>query len=459
MKIEYAALPLTRITVAPQEAQGPLEAWRHTVGHGGINALPLPPRVVAGARALRPRLIRIFLQEFFRIYPAAGRFDWTRLDPYMDALAQTGAQVVAAITIKPQPLFPTIDHRLWQPRDTAEWQKVVAALVRRYSVERPLVTHWEIGNETDIGEDGGSPYLIPDPDSYTAFYKMTVPAVLAAFPGAKVGGPAACWVDNEPLPGWVSRCRDAGLPLDFVSWHLYSDDAARHASGVEKAKRLLADFPGKRPEMLVTEWSNSFERASVEEQAFQPRRAALLAASILAMRDAGLDWSFYYHLWDQVCDPADFAPFFSEKGVANMVRHWNEVPHRFGLFGVGGEVRPQYFVYRMLSQMGEERIRAEPSDPSVRVLAARDDRKLSVLAVNVSDETPQDRLLTLAFVGRPPGPGVLSVHRIDAGRRWREKTLALLPVERRAVATLDPFECQVFSPADSVTLVTLEAPA
>jgi hypothetical protein len=50
-----------------------------------------------------------------------------------------------------------------------------------------------------------------------------------------------------------------------------------------------------------------------------------MAGSILAMREAGLDRSFYYHLWDQICFPEDFTPFFSERGVANMVRHWNEV--------------------------------------------------------------------------------------------------------------------------------------
>ncbi len=39
-----------------------------------------------------------------------------------------------------------------------------------------------------------------------------------------------------------------------------------------------------------------------------------------------------------------------------MYIHWNEAPHRFGLFGEGGQVRPQYFVYQMLSRMGEERL-------------------------------------------------------------------------------------------------------
>src|SRR5262249_32266054 len=102
-----AISPLPRSTVAIDvgKTQGPLELWRHALGHGGINPPPFPERVIEGVRRLQPRLIRLFLQEFFQIYPDHGQFDWSRLDPYMGAVARTGAKVVAAITIKPRVLF------------------------------------------------------------------------------------------------------------------------------------------------------------------------------------------------------------------------------------------------------------------------------------------------------------------------------------------------------------------
>ena len=46
--------------------------------------------------------------------------------------------------------------------------------------------------------------------------------------------------------------------------------------------------------------------------------------------------------------------------------------------------------------------------------------------------------------------------RIDADHRWKTDTLELLPIERREVDTPAVLQCQIFSPADSVTLVTLE---
>src|SRR5206468_6699449 len=122
-----ASLPVVKIDVDLGAERGDLEAWRQAIGRGGINSKPLPDRVVGGLAKLRPRLVRVFIQEFFDVYPEHGRFDWSRLDPYMEALAKTDAKVVAAITIKPKVLYPKIDQEIWKPNDVAEWQGVIGA--------------------------------------------------------------------------------------------------------------------------------------------------------------------------------------------------------------------------------------------------------------------------------------------------------------------------------------------
>ena len=463
MPQDILSCPRSDVTVDYGAPSGPLEIWRHSLGHGGINWRPLPPRVVEGVAKLKPRLVRIFLQEFFDLYPAAGRFNWTRLDPFLDSFARTGAKVVAAIAIKPRPLYPRIDPLVWRPSDVGQWQHLIREMVRRYSVQRPIVTHWEIGNETDIGENGGCPYLIPNPADYFEYYKMTIAPVLEAFPQAKVGGPACCWVDNEPLPGLVQFCRRTGTRLDFISWHRYDDDVAKHAEGVRKGWKLLEGFPGKRPEMFVTEWAKSFEGVSVEDRAFHPRRAALAAATAMAFLDERLDGSFYYHIQDQTFYRADFEPFFSPAGLAGMHTHWNEIPHRFGLFGVGEtspdsvqEVRPQYFAFQMLGRLGAERVAATSDHPDIRVLAGRAGGRTGAVLVNLNRQTSSDRVVTVRFANLPPGVKTLCTWRIDAGRRWDAEALELLPLERREVDAPASFGAQVFCPADSVTMIALE---
>jgi hypothetical protein len=455
MRKRSVNVPVSTVTVDAQAVTGPLEHWRHALGHGGINAKALPDRVVEGVKQLGPRLVRVFIQEFFRIYEGRGRFDWSRLDPYMDALARTGAKVVAAICIKPEALFPEVDAAQWRPRDAAEWQRVIAELVRRYSVERPIVTHWEIGNETDVGEDGGCPYLIPRPEDYAEYYTMTVKPILEVCPQAKVGGPAVASVFNEPLRGLIGFCRRTGTQLDFVSWHLYHSDPALHASHTRHVEALLDGYPGKRPELMLTEFNRRLsEPVSVEDQAQDPRRAASLAAILLALMRAGLDWSFYYHIWDQTCFREEFAPFFSPRGLKNMTRHWNEIPHRLGLFSVSGEVRPQYFVYQMLTQLGSEKLAASATG-DVSVLAGRGERGPAVLLVNYSIDERSDWAARVQFSHLLPGRKHLAVYRVGDGRRWCPESLMLKPVEEREVSTDEAFECHVLLPADSVALVRL----
>ncbi|MCK4284181.1 MAG: hypothetical protein KAX44_07675 [Candidatus Brocadiae bacterium] len=447
---------VTDVNIDAAPTGEPLEVWRHALSHGGVNWLPLPDRVVGGVRKLKPRLIRIFIQEFFRIYRGSGRFDWSRLDPYMDALAATGANVVAAITIKPKALYPQIDQSVWRPRDVAEWQNVIRELVRRYSVQRPLVTHWEIGNEPDIGEHGGCPYLITDPEEYGEYYAMTVRPIPEVFPEARVGGPALADVRHQLLPGLVEFCRRTGTQLDFVSWHLYTDSPAQHAECVRAARCALDGFAGPRPELMVTEWSSALGgKVSVEDQAYDPRRASLAVSSIIEMMAAGLDWSFYYHIWDQTCFHQDFAPFFSEGGIGRMARHWNEMPHRLGLFGVAERVRPQYFVYQALSQLGTERLAAD-SPGDLRVLAGRSDGRVGLLVVNHDAERTRDCIAALRFRNLRPGLKSLTVHRIGDDRMWCPETLELRPVEQREVCTQAGFECQVLVPAEGVAAVWLE---
>ena len=208
----FSLLPRVDIQVDAGDPTGPFEWWRHCFGHGAINNSPLPPRVVEGVKKLKPRLIRIFLQEYFNIYPAHGQFDWSILDPYMDALSQTGASIVATINLKPPVLFPVVDETIWRPNDVAEWQEVIYQLVKRYSVDRPIVTHWEHANEPDIGESGACPYLIPTAEENFEFYQTLIQPVLAAFPEAKVGGPAMAYDRSPILKGFIDLCGHQQYP-------------------------------------------------------------------------------------------------------------------------------------------------------------------------------------------------------------------------------------------------------
>jgi hypothetical protein len=177
------------------------------------------------------------------------------------------------------------------------------------------------------------------------------------------------------------------------------------------------------------------------------------------MLDAGPAWTFYYHAWDHPFAPDPLRAFLSADGIALPQRYWNEAPLRFGLFDEADSVRPQYFVYRMLSRLGQERLAAEvdAGNPYVRVLAARDERGAAALVVHLGDD--RERRVAVAeveFAHLTPGRKRLTIHRIDEDRRWSADRLDLDLLEAREVYATTSFRCQVLLPGDCVAMVRLD---
>lgn len=452
MHQKYDSLPRKVVSVDAGQTLGPLDYSRQMIGIGGMNSLPIPQSVREPIAKVGPNMIRVFLQEYFFIYPDHNTFDWTRLDAFMDSLEETGAKVMASICIKPKPLYPVIDPMVFMPNDVAEWQMVVRELVKRYSVDRNLVTHWGILNEMNIGEGGGCPHEIPDPNDYYTFYKFTADAVLEAWPEAKVGGPSAAGFDKSYLETFVNRCVKENTRLDFISYNIYSGRPEDHAGAARRAKELLSNACG-HVEIYETELNTWFPSAYVEEAAYSGRYAASLAAVLLELNETPISGSFQFDMYDSYVDPNEFEQFYST--TPNMLKHWNEIPHRFGLFDHDGTVRPQYFVYQMLKEMHGERLSACMDDNDIRAVACERENSYYLLLTNFSEQCSRDLVAELRLDGVKRGLYRLEVMRIDDHRRWDDQKMELIPVESRLTYALPFFTSHVLLPADSVTLVRM----
>ena len=150
-------------------------------------------------RALRPKIIRIFVDEYYDLLPAHGRYNFDKLDPNIDLILQTGAKPLMTICFKPKLLYPVVDHDIVEPNSWTEWEDLVYNVAKHYKDRNAGIRYWEVANEPDIGEDGGTPYRFK-PDSYVRYYQHTTAAVLRADPDARVGGPALASVRSPLLP-------------------------------------------------------------------------------------------------------------------------------------------------------------------------------------------------------------------------------------------------------------------
>lgn len=379
-----AAAPQTRqvtVTVDFVKTTGPMDMGWFALGQGGLSEEPMFADRVPEIRALRPRIIRLFLQEYYDLMPAIGRYHWATLDAAVDTILKTGAKPLMCIAFKPKVLFPKIDQDIVEPTNWEAWEELVYQLVRRYKDRGAGIRYWEVSNEPDIGEDGGCPYRFR-PESYVRYYQRTARAVLRADPEARVGGPALANPNSPILPALLEAAERDKTPLHFVSWHIYSSDPLRIRQTIERTRALIAKYPSVRVETFLDEWNMSL-RDPVLDPRFQP---CFIAEVAWQMKEAGLDSSCYYHIRDYHIEPATFARFLSPYGVALMTKWWNQMSQFDGLFDFQNRVRPSYFVFRLLSRLTGDRLALESTDAQVHGFAGRDEslRRSSILLWNFS---------------------------------------------------------------------------
>ena len=368
--VEVSAQPApARVELQFGDRLGPTRIHQMALGQGGLSPDPMWDDRVAEVRALRPGIIRLFIQEYFDLLPRAGRYQFDTLDRSVDLIRATGAEPLMCICFKPRVLFPEVNQDVVEPRDYRAWERLIERMVRHYQRRGSNIRYWEIANEPDIGEDGGCPYRFK-PDSYVRYYHHTAAAIRRADPAARIGGPALANVRSPILPTLLEAAQTNQLPVDFVSWHIYHSDPKAIRGTIEYVKDLLRQYPSLRPETFLDEWNMDLTNPPLDPR-FQP---CYVAEVIWQMKEAGLDYSCYYHIRDYYVDFDSFTRFFSPQGTAFMARWWNRMPQFDGLFDYQNRVRPAYFTFKLLSSLAGDQLRLSSNHLAVHGLAADDPR-------------------------------------------------------------------------------------
>jgi hypothetical protein len=407
------------------DRSGPLEIDRIALGQGGLSPEPMWAGQAEQIRMLHPRLVRLFIQEYFDLMPEVGRYHWETLDASVDLIRKAGATPLMNIDFKPKALFPQIDQRIVEPANYEEWERLIFEMVRHYKARGSQIKYWEIANEPDIGEDGGCPYLFT-PESYTRYYQHTANAILRADPDARVGGPALAYVKSPILPALLDAA-EKQAPLHFVSWHIYNSDPHRVRETIAYVHELLGRHPSLHPETILDEWNMAL-RDPPQDPQFQP---AYILETAYQMKEAGLDYSCYYHIRDHQIDPDVFARFMSPKGVALMARWWNRSPQWDGLFDYNGRTRASYFAFKLLSRLTGDRLVLHSDSANVNGLATYDER-LDIYNVLVWNFSKAPAKVEFAVEGIPAKMALRQVT-LDASAPSDDENVRLRPTRSKTV--------------------------
>ena len=107
-----------------------------------------------------------------------------------------------------------------------------------------------------------------------------------------VGGPAIAY-DLEFLEKFLEYCKEHKVPLDFISWHTYTDDPKAVAEKARRVRRLMVKYGYGDLLSVLDEWNYWWNK---EPQRFSrsSKAAAFQAAVLIYLQDALVDVAALY---------------------------------------------------------------------------------------------------------------------------------------------------------------------
>lgn len=243
-------------------------------------------------------------------------YRFSRTDDYIRAIVDTGAGIVYR-------LGESIEHskkkyNVAPPGDYEKWAAACIGIIRHYNEgwangPRHGIRYWEIWNEP---ENRPSMWTGSDEDYYR-LYGTAARAIKARFGDVMVGGPSVGAQGQlveghlQPSPflrGFLEYCRDNSVPLDFFSWHTYTDDPYLFAQKARAIRVLLNEYGFARTESHLNEWNylpeNDWTPLSLAGQGLKRRRwfekmggaqgAAFVVCALIYLQDSPIDVANYY---------------------------------------------------------------------------------------------------------------------------------------------------------------------
>jgi len=339
-------------------------------------------------------------------------YNFSYVDQVYDGLLANGVRPFVELSFMPRQLARRdIRQSFWYrpvvspPRDYGRWDALITAfarhLVERYGIDEVSQWYFEVWNEPNLDFWGGE----PKQSTYWSLYDHTARSVKAVDTRLRVGGPAtaqAAWV-----PDFIRHCKQNGVPVDFISSHVYGDDTAENIFGsaepvardrmvcraVQKVHSEIQASPLPSLPLIWTEFNASF--ANHPQVTDAPYMGPWLAETVRQCDGFLQDMSYW-----------TFSDVFEEGGVVKTPFYGG-----FGLLAVGGIPKPAFNAFALLHQLGEERFRA---DAEGALLTRRSDGALVLAIWNYTEIGSSGKARRVVLTVKNSAARTASVQSLDA---------------------------------------------
>lgn len=285
-------------------------------------------------------------------------YNFSYIDQIYDGLLARHVRPYVELSFMPRKMAadPNKLHPFWYhpvtspPKSYEEWDAMIRAfaqhLVNRYGLDEVATWKFEVWNEPNLDFWGGEPKQA----TYFELYDHTARAIKSVSPRLQVGGPStaqAAWVTP-----FLQHVKDANVPIDFVSTHVYANDTAHDVFGtneqiprdemvyrsVRKVHDEIASSPFPNLPLIFSEYNASYAN---EPNVTDTDYMGPWLANTIRQCD-GLVSNMAY--WS-------FSDVFEEQGVVRTPFYGG-----FGLVAADNIPKPSLNVFRALHKLGTKRI-------------------------------------------------------------------------------------------------------
>lgn len=158
------------------------------------------------------------------------------------------------------------------------------------------IRYWEVWNEPDFKQ-----FWTGTPEQYFRLYDVVARAIKTVDRNLKVGGPAIAgpreFVNRWFLDDFLRFCKMNESPLDFVSWHLYTEGSGPQfvAQRAYLVQQMLKQYGFDDVENILGEWNMYV----LDENRWRPefrnaRGAAWAASALIYLQNSPVSKAFWY---------------------------------------------------------------------------------------------------------------------------------------------------------------------
>ncbi|MFQ5399430.1 MAG: hypothetical protein ACE5E7_07510 [Anaerolineae bacterium] len=330
----------------------------------GVNAGPMPAGTDPGNADLTEAYQTIGV-TMIRTHDFYGPLDMATLypDPMADPadppsydFADSDEQFAAILAggFEPYLRLGNSYNNSQAPANPENWVRAAVEVVGHYrqmaaAAAIPL-RYVEIWNEPDNRH-----FWDADRVAFFDLFAQTAQALKLAFPDLKVGGPGLTPAGflapqgQQYTQDFLEYMQSKDVPLDFFSWHVYSNDPNDFLNGSRFYREQLDAHGYTAAESHISEWNTQFKDPATDDISVRTgaRGAAILSAAWIALQGESVDVSTFYRGNDPAMDaPHFFGMFYADgqpKPAALAFSLWAQLaahPQRLSLSEAGGERSP-----------------------------------------------------------------------------------------------------------------------